>query len=116
MSAIAALYNVPSTQEEFDVWSFAHAAHHADIIRRLVQLGVAKGGTLDSYVLDPFNRKEPGVWLYQHQVMHQQMDPLLGIEGYDLLDANFDDKENLAGWIWLNSDEHRQAANILGIG
>lgn len=116
MSAVAAIYNVPSTKDELDAWSFAHAAHHNDIIRRLLELGVAKGGSLDQYVLDPFNPKEPGVWLYQHQVMHQQMDPLLGIDGFDLLDADFSSQDNFAGWVWLNAQEHFQAANILGIG
>jgi hypothetical protein len=113
MSAVAAIYNVPSTQNEFDSWAFAHAAHHNDIIRTLYNL---VGATLDQYVLDPFNPNEPGVWLYQHQVMHQQMDVLLGISGYDLLEANFQDVNERAGWIWLNADEHKQASNVLGIG
>jgi hypothetical protein len=113
MSAVAAIYNVPGTRAEFDAWAFAHAAHHTDIIRTLHQI---VGSNLDQYVLDPFNPDDPGVWLYQHQVMHQQMDAILAIGGYDLLDADFKDKDNLAGWIWLNADEHKQASDILGIG
>lgn len=113
MSSIASLYNTPTTQDELLAWSFAHAAHHRDIARRIFEL---VGKNLDQYVLDPFDANEPGVWLYQHQTMHAQMDPILGIEGYDLLDVDFNDYSNLSGWIYLNADEHKQAANILGFG
>ena len=114
MSAIAAIYNVPSTRDELNEWSFAHAAHHADIIRRIRE--IVPGTKLDSYVLDPFDPKEPGVWLYQHQTMHQQFEPILGIQGFDLLDADFSSQDNFAGWVWLNDQTHFQAADILGIG
>lgn len=114
MSAVAALYNVPLTQEELSSWSFAHAAHHADIIRVVYQLF---GFELDQqYVLDPFDINNAGVWIYQHQLMHQQFEPILGINGFDLLDVDFRDKNQLAGWIWLNAQTHYQAANTLGIG
>lgn len=113
MSAVAALFNVPSSPPEFNQWSFAHAAHHRDIIRAIYQ---RVGLVLDEFVLDPLNVNDMGAWLYQHQLMHQQMDPILGIGGYDLLDVEFKDQQQLAGWIWLNSQEHYQAANTLGIG
>ena len=32
------------------------------------------------------------------------------------LDANLKDPNEFAGWIFANSDEHKQAADILGIG
>lgn len=113
MSAVAALYNVPSSPANFAQWAFAHAAHHRDIIRRIEELG---GGRLDEYVLDPFDPNDMGVWLYQHQFMHGQMDAALGISGYDLLDVNTSDQSEFAGWIWLNAQEHYQAANLLSIG
>ena len=113
MSAIAALYNVPSTEPEFNTWAFAHAAHHRDIDRAIY---MATGTEVQAYVLDPFDRANPGVWLYQHQLMHQNEDAILGISGYDLLDVDWNDQNQLAGWILLNATEHMQAANILRIG
>lgn len=113
MSAIAAIYNVPGRRDDLLSWSFAHAAHHHDIVRRIYELA---GTRLDEFVLDPFNPDRPGVWLYQHQQMHRQMDSILGISSYNLLEADFKDQNELAGWIWLNADEHYQAANILGLG
>lgn len=113
MSAIAALFNVPSTQDELNEWSFAHAAHHRDINRVLYQ---KVGAFLPEYVLDPIDIKNPYVWLEQHQEMHNRQNTLLAIAGNDLLDVDLADKNEFAGWIFLNSSEHFQAANILGIG
>src|SRR5262249_41535572 len=101
MSGIAALYNVPSTIPEFQQWAFVNMAHHRDIARVVFQL---TGIELDQFVLDPFNPRDPGVWLYQHQVMHQQQNAVLGIDGYDLLDVDFRDQNELAGWIYLHSN------------
>lgn len=113
MSGVAALYNVPSTQGELEVWSFAHAAHHFDI-NRVIYLKT--GITLASYVLDPFDPNNAGIWLYQHQLMHQAQNAIIGIEGDDLLDVDMRDKDQFAGWIFLNGSEHYQAANALEIG
>ncbi|MDE2099001.1 MAG: hypothetical protein KGL39_17235 [Patescibacteria group bacterium] len=113
MSGIAGLYNVPSTQTELEQWSFAHAAHHIDINRAIYE---KTGITLASYVLDPFDLNNPGVFLYQHQLMHEAQNGILEIKGYNLLDVNIKDQSEFAGWIWLVADEHYQAAQILGIG
>ena len=113
MSDVAGLYNVPSTQSELDTWAFAHASHHTDINRVLFQ---QFGIQLASYVLDPLDPNNSEVWLYQHQQMHQQLDTVLQISGYDLLDVNLQDKNEFAGWVFLNASEHYQAAQILEIG
>ena len=94
-------------------WAFAHAAHHRDINRTI---SLATGTQLPEYVLDPFDTDNAGVWLYQHQLMHQNQDAALGIAGYDLLDVQWEDAGQLAGWILLNANEHMQAADILRIG
>lgn len=113
MSGIAALYNVPLVDSEFLQWSFVNASAHRDINRVIFQL---IGTQLDEFILDPFNPNNSGVWLYQHQLMHQQMDAILGIDGFDLLDVDFTDPNNLAGWVFLHASEHVQAADILRIG
>lgn len=113
MSAIAALYNVPSNRAELDQWAFAHAAHHRDINRMIYQL---TGAALAESILDPINPNDTGVWLHQHQFMHDQFEPILGIAGFDLLDVDWGDPNELAGWVLLNANVHIQAANILGIG
>ena len=113
MSNVAGLYNTPVSQEGFDIWSATHARHHRDIIRIIFQL---TGTLLDEYVLDPFDPADPGDWLQNHQVMHQQMDAILGIAGYNLLVVDMTDEAQFAAWVALNADEHFKAANILGFG
>ena len=113
MTAIAALYNVPSTEDELHTWAFAHAAHHRDINRVIFE---TMGIFLPEYVLDPINTSDAYTWIYQHQLMHQAFDPILNIAGYDLLDVDLTDRNELAGWIFLNANEHYQAAQILEIG
>ncbi len=114
--SLAGLYNIPVTQDQLAQWSFVNAAAHADVIRLVFQI---TGQQLDSFVLDPFDPQDPStmeLWLYQHQTMHQQMDAILGIQGYDLLDVDFTNQGLLAGWIASHANEHVQAGQILGLG
>lgn len=113
MSGIAGIFNVPSTQEELNTWSATHATHHLDIINAIQRL---TGTQLQQFVLDPIDATDAEGWLLQHQQMHNDMDAILGIAGYNLLDVDLKDQNQFAGWIWLNSQEHYQAANILEIG
>ena len=113
MSGIAGIFNVPSTQDELNTWSATHATHHLLIIETIQRL---TGAQLQQYVLDPMDPTDTEDWLLQHQFMHNQMDAVLGIAGYDLLNVNLRDQNEFVGWIWLNSQEHYQAANLLEIG
>jgi len=113
MSGIADLYNVPGTDEERAQWSFAHAAHHRDINRRIYELIAV---ALPEYIMDPVNPDDSGEWEYLHQLMHDNQNPLLGIFGQDLTGVDWKDQRLLAAWVFLNANEHVQASNILGIG
>jgi hypothetical protein len=113
MSSVAALANIPESDQQRAVWSFQHAAHHADIIRVIYQITKI---ALPLYVLDPFDINNNSVWNDQHQTMHNQMDQLLGISPFNLDDVDWNDKSTLGGWIFNNFSEHYQAANILEIG
>lgn len=109
---VASLYNVPTTPEEFHVWSFNHMAHHRDVANQLT----ADGATgLPVYVLDPINLDDPSTFLWQHQEMHNYTDALLGIAGYDLTSVNFNDPQQLAAWIYLNAQLTYQEAAALGV-
>jgi len=113
MSGLADLYNVPTTNEERAQWSFAHMAHHRDINAKIYLLIKV---ALPEYVLDPVNPDNPGEWEYQHQLMHDNQNSILGIQGQDLTGMDWKDQRLLAAWIWLNVNEHVQASNILEIG
>jgi hypothetical protein len=111
--SLAALFNVPQTQDQLAQWSFVNAAAHADIVRVVFQ---NRNTALASYVLDPINPDDLETWLYQHQVMHQQMDAVLGIAGFDLLDVDWTDRGQFAAWIQSHASEHVQAGQILNLG
>ena len=112
MSGLAGIYNIPSNEQTFEEWSFNHAANHRDVNAAILRIyGIA----LPEYILDPFTPGDEN-WIYSHQTMHNNQDAILGISGYDLTDVNFQDQGQLAGFIYLNADEHRQACDILGIG
>lgn len=113
MSAIADLYNVPSNDDERSQWAFAHAAHHRDINRVIYDLLKI---SLPEYALDPINIADTGVWEYQHQLMHNNQNTILGISGFDLSEVDWQDPNVLQGWMFLHSQEHLQAADILEIG
>lgn len=111
--SVAAIFNVPTTEENFAQWAFAHMAHHRDIIRVIYEV---TGVALPEYILDPFNPFERTNWEYTHQVMHQQMNALIGVEGNDLLSVDWADENKRAAWIMLNASEHRQIGDFLGLG
>lgn len=111
---LATLYEVPRTTEDLHGWSFAHMAHHRDICRAVYEQ--FNGHVLSEYVLDPLNPEESQVWLAQHQAMHQQMDAVLGIAGYDLMGVDWLDPEQVPDWIRKNAVEHAYAGKVLNIG
>jgi len=111
--SLAALFNVPQTPDQLAEWSFVNAAAHLDINRVILQ---TRSIVIPAYVLDPINPNDMQTWLYQHQIMHQDMDAVLGIAGYDLLDVDWNDKGEFAGWIAAHANEHVQAGQILNLG
>lgn len=111
--SLAGLYNVPETPDQFAQWSFINAAAHADINRVIFE---RVNVVISSFVLDPINPADLQNWLANHQIMHQQMDAVLGIAGYDLFDVDFTDRGQFASWIQSHASEHLQAGQILNLG
>lgn len=108
---IALLYNTPLDNEQKGQWDFAHADHH----RRLIAEAKRRFNVeLPEYVLDPFDPLRPDAGLL-HQEMHNAIDALYGISGYDLIDVDWKDEEQRAGWIWLNAQLHQAEAAATGI-
>jgi hypothetical protein len=110
--AIANLFNLPTVPRELEDWTFVHMVHHRDVNEQIFLL---TGIRLDEFVLDPLNPNDPGQWEYQHQAMHQAVNSVLGISGFDLSDVDFLHTDKLAGFILQNATEHRQWADILGV-
>ena len=115
---LAQIQAIPKTPGEIAGWSFAHAANHRDIIRRLIETGKSSANTLMTYYLDNFSPDAIATtsWLYQHAVTHQQMDLALGIQPYNLNTLDWQDPDSVANWFDEHSVEHQQASQILGLG
>lgn len=109
---VADIANVPNDQKTLLEWSFSHMAHHRDINRRIFEI---ENVALPEYALDPVNPNDAEVFLAQHQIMHNNQNTVLGIEGQNLSEVNFRDPVELSTWIFLNFQEHLAAYNILGV-
>ena len=120
--ALDEISTVPITREDIKRWAFCHMANHLDIIRRIYETTepvppaiTPPPISLNPFPLDPVDPENLGQWLYQHSVMHAQMNLVLGIAGYDLLELDWSDRDQLIEWMNFNSDEHIQASKKLGI-
>ena len=110
---VANLYNVFTEATGKDQFSFSNASLHA-LQNQAIFVGT--GRELSSYVLDPIPTGENLVnWLEAHQDIHNQVNAILGIAGNDLTDVDFNNQEQVAAWVWLHAEEHRQAVQKLGI-
>lgn len=109
---VADIYNVPETPEARSEWAFSHMAHHRDCIRRVAEGG---GPNLQEYPLDPIDFNDPGIFIYNHQQMHNDLNTVLGVFGNDLTDVDFSKAPELSAWIQLNASEHYQYNSKLGV-
>ncbi len=71
---------------------------------------------LTQYQLSPVDPNNLGVWLYQHSIMHAQINQVLGTQGFNLLSLDWQDPDQFEEWINMNGDEHVRICSALGIG
>lgn len=110
--ALATLYNVPSSPNELNVLSFSNQDEHNKIAAAIQAKYTV---VVPSFVLDPMPINDMGVWLQQHQVLHNIMNGILGTNSDDLTDVNFKDLSQVSEWVWLHAQEHYQAASLLNL-
>ncbi|MDE2020516.1 MAG: hypothetical protein KGJ13_09295 [Patescibacteria group bacterium] len=110
---IANLFNVPSTEEDWNEYSFSLQSTLRDINRRIYE---TQKIAVPEFILDPINLAEPYVQLYNLQNWMNDLNAILGIAGFDYIDVDFSQQGDLASWTWLLAKNIRQAANQVGIG
>lgn len=109
---LATLFNIPGTENDFAIFSF----HNQDMHRQIVfALRSTKNIVLPLYPIDPIPLHDLAGWAIIHQALHNDFTQALGIGGVDLTDVDIKDPGQLAAWINLHGDEHRQASDILGL-
>lgn len=111
--SLANLFNVPANPQEWAIWSFSNMDHHRQIIRAV---SAQKKINLTEYIIEPIPFHSLGGWVYSHQAMHNDMDGVLGIAGFDLTGFDVQNAGQIAAWVRLHAIEHQNAAQNLGIG
>ena len=111
MSLAQILYPAPTSTGLVE-WSFYRYQHHLAIIGAVK---TTKGLQLPVYPIWPFPPNNVATWLENHQLMHDEMDALYGINGYDLSSFDWLDEKQREGFFWLNYVEHRGVAQDCGV-
>jgi hypothetical protein len=110
--SILNVFNVPTTPQELAQWSFLHMALHRDenlAIRRQNNI------LLPEYVLDPMDLTPNSAWFQQHQLMHNNIDQILGVAQFDLIDVDWSDPAQRVGWIQGHAQLHQQETKALDV-
>lgn len=110
---IAALYNIPTSREQWLQFSFNNFDAH-EVAARLLRQTV--GSSLDTFVLDPIPFDDFGSWLYTHQTAHNVVNGILGLQGNDLSEMDPQDITQVTEWIELHAKEHVAWGQALGYG
>lgn len=107
------LYTQPTDDASWRRWSFNHAANHYDLIAAAQS---QKNATLQQFILDPMDPDDLGMWQYNHQISHSQLNAVLGTQGFDLLSLDWQNPAEFEEWLRLNGDEHTRLSAALGVG
>jgi len=108
------IFSQPQNEDQWNAWAFNHAANHYDWIPAIGTKFSQTG--LTQFLLSPIDPNDLGMWLYNHQVAHDQANEALGTKGYNLLELDWKDKDQFAMWLRLNGTEHQRISGALGVG
>jgi hypothetical protein len=106
------LYNVPKSQEDWNIWSLSHAASHTKILQAIK---IQKSQSLSQYQLDPIPFNAFDIFLNNNQQAHNDMLNALGISGSDLQEVDVKNENQLRAWVYLHAKEHADAEGSLKV-
>jgi len=110
---LAALLNIPQSDEDWSQWSYANYDCNAQIRAAIKsQFGV----DLPEYQLDPINFDDLDTWLSNNQQAHVDFTGVIGQQSNDLLHTDLRDPNQRQAWVWLNFKELQGACQRLKIG
>lgn len=104
------VYNIPSDDDELAAWSTLHMILHRSEIRAVSE---KYNKELPEYVLDPMDPTPYSSWFQQHQTMHNDIDQVIGVAQFDLLDVDWSNAAQRAGWFSAHAELHRQETEAL---
>jgi hypothetical protein len=109
---LADIININNGDDDFSEWSFAHYQDHLDI-RSAIQ--TQKNFNLQVQEIDEINLQDFESWLERHQLMHNDFNGVLQLQGNDLTVVDFTNLGQRQTWLWLNFREHFNARAALKI-
>lgn len=109
---LAALSNVPKTEEQWRQFSYDHRNSHDKIRAAILK---KYGVNLTDYLVDPINQDNIKQFLQNNAALHTDMNSILQAQSSDLLDVDVSNPQQLDSWINLNYQEHQNAEQLLGI-
>jgi ABC-type nitrate/sulfonate/bicarbonate transport system substrate-binding protein len=109
---LAALMNVPKTEEQWRQFSYDHRNSHDKIRAAILK---KYGVNLVDYQIEPINPDNIRQFLQDNASLHSAMNGVLQSQSSDLLDVDFTDPRQLDSWVNLNYQEHENAEQLLGI-
>ena len=110
--SVANVYNVPTNDQQLSQGSFLHMALHRD---QILAVKRAFNVILPEYVIDPIDLRPDGIWFQQHQQMHDNIDQVLNVEQFNLIDVDWTNEASRIGWIQGHAQLHQQEAETLGV-
>ena len=110
--SMADVYNVPTDDRELQRWSFLHMVlHRGQILAAKRRFNVI----LPEFVLDPIDLRPDGTWFQQHQLMHDNVDLVLGVQHFNLTDVDWQSDVSRIGWIQAHAQLHQTEATALEV-
>lgn len=110
--SIVDLFNIPGDDVQLAFWARMHVIWHRSCNLLIFQ---KHNVILPEYVLDPIDADDPGVFLQNHQTMHNNIDSVLNIQSYDLQDVDWANQTQRIGWFQAHAQLSQQEANALEI-
>jgi hypothetical protein len=107
---LAACLEVPDSENAWQIWAF-NSKQQIDSIREAIQS--TYGINLTEYVLYPFS--PDNTWLTNNSTAHSDFTSVLGLQGHDLEDLDFKNRDEVAAWVNLAYQELYDASSALGI-
>ncbi len=110
--SVADIFNVPTTPAELSRWGTLHM-----ILHRSENAAIRKkfNVILPEFVLDPVDTTPDGWWFQNHQLMHNNVDQVLGVAQFNLIEVNWNEEAQRLGWIQGHAQLHRQETDALEV-
>ena len=101
---LADLANTPLSRNDMNSWSFAHS----DLCQRTITQLNGQGNNLVMQQIDPVPLFDVNNFTLRVQTVHNSINAVLGVTGFDLLDLNVKDPESIRSWTFNVFSECQQ--------